>query len=198
MRAYPENVRTYTYKGKLLVSDGHIMCEWPKAIEGKEEPKMGELWERGLSTPVSAAPVGDLLKASGMVYRCIGATAINEAFFRCFNRAGITWTTTTPDSPVIARWSEVLVGIVVPVRHWQDLPAIKRTATDEELFAAFATPQNGFYLKSHSSLRRDLHDARDELRRLEDERRDTDGLIEETQKEIDALEAALKARKVTA
>jgi hypothetical protein len=93
---------------------------------------------------------------------------VNEAFFRCFDAPGVTWTETGIESPVLAHQDNALIGIVMPVRHiWQDDKQIY-SATDSEVFLPFACKANGYYQADNPRLMREIAALQSELDEAEE------------------------------
>jgi len=150
-----------------LCSNGHILCRLDP-LEGAEEyHKIAELWHKHLAEPVTAAVVGGLVRGGLNHVRHVGAAWINEAFFRCFDGDGVTWTVTAEDKPVLAHSNGILIGLVMPMRYYND-GIVVREASDAQVFAPFAREANDYYLVDDKALRREITALEIELETAEE------------------------------
>lgn len=192
---HSETVFTFTLPdGSQLWSNGHIAFKAELALEGTDYPKLGKLWtDAQKDIAPAAAMIRDLVLDPPGYYRRLKSTVINEAFFRCFDGPGVTWSERGVLGMVSAHHGTELVGLVMPVKsvRVQTVPS----ASDAEVFEMFSSQCNDYYLMDAKELRRDIEATESQIEAAEETAERANAMVSTLEARLDGFKAKLEAIK---
>jgi hypothetical protein len=187
--------------GTIVASEGHIAAaiDYPLIDDPKKQKDRDRLigmWKswRDSDWP-EILPEDAVYSNDNKFIRKIGTARINEAFYRVFAAEGITWHwDDNLSNPVIAKQDGKLVGAVMTMRDGEGDERVE-SPTDAEVFANFATPQNGYYLQGDKILLKEINELRRELRTIQDRIEELHGEHDGVTDELRAKEGTLERRR---
>jgi hypothetical protein len=182
------NVKTAQHNGLTLCTNGHIACRF--VFPGAQEfDKLSKLWEKWEDKKANPTP-HHLTKRDGLptFVRVFSKAGINEAYFRCFDEPGVTWTETGVADPLMVHSGAELIALVMPIRMDQEVPRDIESATDREVFEELACEANGYYLVGDKKLKNEIAQLEEDLSEARERER-------EAEQEVSDLEATLERKR---